>query len=225
MKIYPAIKRGFDVVFSIIGLILSSPILLLTALAIKLDSRGPVLFWQDRLGKGGKTFRICKFRSMSTGAEKTGSGVYSGKDDPRVTRVGKIIRLTSIDELPQLVNIIQGAMSFIGPRPPLTYHPWRFEEYTEEQKKMFSVRPGVTGWAQVNGRKTVEWNHRIEMSCWYAENMRFLLDLKIFIITIGKVFRGEDNVNKEQTAAASDIANSKNTINEEEHESPSNRSF
>ena len=137
---------------------------------------------------------------MVVGAEKQGSGVYSGKNDARVTKVGKIIRATSIDELPQLINILKGEMSFIGPRPALTYHPWPLEEYTDEQKKMFAVRPGVTGWAQVNGRKEVEWPRRIEMNVWYVENMSFLLDLKIFFKTIFKVFTNADNVNSTETA-------------------------
>ena len=117
-----------------------------------------------------------------------------------LVKIGKILRATSIDELPQLINILKGEMSFIGPRPALTYHPWKFEEYTEEQKKMFAVRPGVTGWAQVNGRKEVEWPKRIEMNVWYVEHMSFLLDVKIFFKTILKVFTNADNVNSTETA-------------------------
>ena len=189
-----------DVFFSAILLMLGAIPLLIVALVVKLESKGPALFKQERLGMNGKVFRIYKFRSMVVGAEKQGSGVYSGKNDARVTKVGKIIRATSIDELPQLINILKGEMSFIGPRPALTYHPWPFEEYTEEQKKMFAVRPGVTGWAQVNGRKEVEWPRRIEMNVWYVENMSFVLDLKIFFKTIFKVFTNADNVNSTETA-------------------------
>lgn len=141
-----------DIAVSGAGLIITSPILLLTALLIKIDSPGKVLFMQERIGKDGKVFKIAKFRSMCTGAEHTGSGVYSGKDDARVTRVGKFIRATSIDELPQLYNILKGDMSLIGPRPPLTYHPWTIDKYTEEQLHMFDVRPGITGWAQIHSR-------------------------------------------------------------------------
>ena len=141
------IKRYIGVGVSVFGLVITLPVLLITAVAIKLDSEGNVLFRQKRLGKDGKEFTIYKFRSMCMNAEKTGSGQYSFKGDPRVTRVGKIIRATSIDELPQFLNIIKGDMSLIGFRPPLTYHPWSVEKYTDEQKKMFSVRPGVTGWA------------------------------------------------------------------------------
>ena len=197
---YIKIKRAMDVFFSAILLMLGAIPLLIVALVVKLESKGPALFKQERLGMNGKVFRIYKFRSMVVGAEKQGSGVYSGKNDARVTKVGKIIRATSIDELPQLINILKGEMSFIGPRPALTYHPWLFEEYTEEQKKMFAVRPGVTGWAQVNGRKEVEWPRRIEMNVWYVENMSFVLDLKIFFKTIFKVFTNADNVNSTETA-------------------------
>lgn len=196
---YIFIKRILDIVGSCIGLVCLIPIYLLTALAIKIDSQGPVLFLQERLGYKGKVFRIYKFRSMNVGAERTGSGVYSGKKDPRVTIVGRIIRATSIDELPQLLNILKGEMSFIGPRPPLTYHPWPLEQYTAEQKKMFDLRPGITGWAQIHGRKDVEWNRRIELSVWYVEHCSFLLDVKIFFVTIFKVFSNADNENKKKT--------------------------
>ena len=152
---YKFFKRAFDVLFSFVGLIVAALPMLLVALLIKIDSEGPVLFKQKRLGLNHKEFYIYKFRSMIVDAEK--SGVYSDDKDKRLTRVGKILRKTSIDELPQLVNILKGEMSFIGPRPPLTYHPWPIEEYTDEQKRMFDVRPGITGWAQVNGRKSVEW--------------------------------------------------------------------
>ena len=193
------IKRFFDVFISLFGIIVLSPLFLITALVIKIDSKGPIIFKQNRLGKEGKVFKIYKFRSMCTGAEKIGSGVYSGKNDNRVTRVGKVIRATSIDELPQLINILKGEMSLIGPRPALTYHPWTFDQYSDEQKKMFNVRPGVTGWAQVNGRKEVEWNRRIELNVYYVENLSFLLDLKIFLLTIIKVIANADNANTTET--------------------------
>lgn len=199
-------KRLIDVVLSFIGIIVVSPIYLLTAIFIRLESEGPVIFKQKRLGVNGVPFNIYKFRSMYINSENKGSGVYSGKDDPRVTKVGKFIRLTSIDELPQFFNILKGDMAIIGPRPALTYHPWPYEEYTEEQKKMFSVRPGVTGWAQIHGRKDVEWNKRIEMNVWYAEHLNFWLDVKIFFATIFKVITFKDNYNVEETAAKTDSA-------------------
>ena len=188
-------KRVIDIVLSVIGIIICLIPMIITAIAIKIDSPGPVLFKQKRIGYKGKVFTIYKFRSMCQGAEHTGTGVYSGADDMRVTRVGKIIRATSIDELPQLFNIIKGDMSFIGPRPPLTYHPWPIKEYTEEQLHMFDARPGITGWAQVNGRKGVEWHKRIELNCWYVDNMSLWLDIKILFTTFFKVLKNEDNVN------------------------------
>ena len=196
---YKHVKRVFDIFAATIAAVILSPIRVVTAIAIKLDSPGPVIFKQDRLGLGGKVFRIYKFRSMCQGAEHTGSGVYSGANDMRVTRVGKIIRATSIDELPQLFNIIKGDMSFIGPRPPLTYHPWDISEYTEEQFRMFSVRPGISGWAQVHGRKEVEWHERIRLNVWYVDHMSLLLDIKILFMTFIKVIKNDDNVNSSIT--------------------------
>ena len=138
-------------------------------------------------------------REFTQAREIRGSGVYSGKGDPRVTKIGKFIRATSIDELPQLINIIKGDMALIGPRPPLTYHPWKWEEYTDEQKRMFEVRPGITGWAQTHGRKDVEWHKRIELNVWYVDHISFGLDFKIFWLTIFKVFTNADNENKGET--------------------------
>lgn len=196
---YKYIKRFLDILISIIALILLSWLLLITAIAIKVESKGPVIFKQERLGKGGKVFKIYKFRSMCVGAETQGSGVYSGKGDSRITKVGRIIRATSIDELPQLVNILKGDMAFIGPRPPLTYHPWTVDKYTPEQFRMFEVRPGITGWAQVNGRKGVEWHKRIELNVWYVDNMSFPLDVKILFKTVANVITNKDNENTEAT--------------------------
>ena len=136
---------------------------------------------------------------MCQGAEHTGSGVYSGRGDARVTRIGKFIRATSIDELPQLFNIICGDMSLIGPRPPLTYHPWPIDDYSTEQRRMFDVRPGITGWAQVHGRKDVEWHRRIELNVWYVDHISLWLDMKIFFMTIFKVVTNADNENKGET--------------------------
>lgn len=198
------IKRGIDCVLMSIALILLFIPMVIVAIAVKIDSPGPVLFKQDRIGKNGKVFKILKFRSMCVGAEKTGSGVYSGKGDARVTRVGKIIRATSLDELPQIINILRGDMSIIGPRPPLTYHPWEYDKYTDEQKRMFDVRPGMTGWAQINGRKDVEWHKRIELNVWYVDHISFLLDLKIFFLTIFKVLTNADNENKGETLKKTD---------------------
>lgn len=196
---YRVVKRFFDILFSALILIILSPIILISALLVKLTSKGPVIFKQTRYGKDAKEFTIYKFRTMQVDSEHTGSGVYSDDSDPRMTRIGKILRKTSIDELPQMVNILRGDMSLIGPRPPLTYHPWPLEQYTKEQLRMFEVRPGITGWAQVHGRKDVEWNKRIRYSIYYVDHVSFGLDLKIFFMTIGKVFTNADNENKGAT--------------------------
>ena len=187
------LKRVFDLFFAILILFLSAPVMLLIALAIRLDSNGPVIFAQPRLGKDGKAFPMYKFRTMIVDAEK--GGVYSDDRDPRITRIGKILRKTSLDELPQCINIIRGDMSFVGFRPPLTYHPWDISEYTQEQLRMFEVRPGITGWAQVNGRKAVQWPKRIEMNVWYVDNVSVGLDLKILVMTVFKVLGNRDNEN------------------------------
>lgn len=191
------LKRFIDIFLSLCAVVILSPIYLLTAAAIKIESPGPVIFKQARIGLDGNAFNIYKFRSMYVGAEKY--GVYSDNKDTRVTKVGRVIRKLSIDELPQLLNILSGDMSLIGPRPPLTYHPWPLEDYTKEQRRMFDVRPGITGWAQVHGRKDVEWHKRIELNVWYVDNISFWLDVKIFFLTIFKVLTGADNENKGAT--------------------------
>jgi len=194
---YNFIKRLFDVIVAFFGLIILFPFLIIVAILIKIDSKGPIIFKQKRIGKKGKVFNIYKFRSMTVNAEK--QGVYEVKNDMRVTKIGKIIRKLSIDEFPQFINILKGDMSVIGPRPTLTYHPWPLEKYTDLQKKRFNVRPGVTGWAQVNGRKDVEWNRRIELDLFYVDHMSLLLDVKILIMTVYKVIFMKDNVNKSST--------------------------
>ena len=195
-------KRLIDILLASIGIILLALPMLLIALLVKVDSKGPVIFKQARVGKGGKVFNIYKFRSMCVGAEQTGSGVYSGKGDNRVTRIGRILRATSLDELPQFFNVLVGHMSFVGPRPPLTYHPWNIDQYTDEQFRMFEVRPGITGWAQINGRKGVEWNKRIELNVWYVDNVSLWLDIKILFLTVVKVFKNADNENVGATVSS-----------------------
>lgn len=192
-------KRFFDIFFSFFGIVVAFIPMVIIAVLIKLDSKGEIVFRQKRIGRNGKVFEIYKFRSMCVGAEGTGSGVYSGKNDSRVTKVGRILRATSLDEIPQLFNVLFGHMSFIGPRPPLTYHPWPIEEYTEEQLRMFEVRPGISGWAQVNGRKEVEWNKRIQLNVWYVDHISLLLDLKILFLTVFKIFINADNENTGET--------------------------
>ena len=198
------IKRILDFILALLGLLILWPILLLAMLAIVIEDPGPALFRQKRLGYRGREFTMLKLRSMRVNAEHTGSGVYSGKNDPRVTKVGRILRKTSIDELPQLINLLRGDMSLIGPRPPLTYHPWPIDQYTPEQRRMFDVRPGITGWAQTHGRKDVEWHKRIELNVWYVDHISFWLDVKIFFLTIFKVFSNADNVNTGETLKQED---------------------
>lgn len=191
------LKRFMDIVLALIGIAVAGIPMLLIALCVKLESPGPALFKQERLGKDGKVFKIYKFRSMCVGAEK--GGVYSDNKDTRVTRVGRIIRATSLDELPQFFNVLLGHMSFIGPRPPLTYHPWPLEEYSDFQRRMFEVRPGITGWTQTHGRKDVEWHRRIELNVWYVDHLTLWLDIKILFLTVFKVLTAADNENKGAT--------------------------
>lgn len=191
------IKRVFDILVSFELILLAFVPSLLISLIIVLDSRGPVFFKQERIGKNKKVFKMLKFRSMKVNSES--KGVYEQKNDSRITKFGKFLRKTSLDELPQILNIFIGQMSFIGPRPPLTYHPWTIDKYDSEQIRMFNVRPGITGWAQVNGRKNVEWNARIKLNVWYVDNCDLFLDLKIFFKTIGAVFSNKDNYNNDTT--------------------------
>ena len=193
------VKRAIDIVLALLAIFVSLLPTLIIAIAIKIDSPGAVVFRQKRLGLHGREFYMYKFRTMCENAESIG-GVYCKKGDARVTRVGHFLRETSIDELPQFFNVLKGDMSLIGPRPPLTYHPWPLEKYTDEQRRMFDVRPGITGWAQVHGRKEVEWDHRIELNVWYVNHVTFKIDLLIFIKTVAAVLTNADNENSTETA-------------------------
>ena len=182
------------------GIILFWWLFLIIGVLIRIDDpSGPALFIQDRVGQYGRVYKMYKFRTMKVDAEHTGSGVYSDDNDPRVTRLGRFLRAASLDELPQLINLAKGDMALIGFRSPLTYHPWPWSEYTKEQKKMFLLKPGITGWAQVHGRRTVEWHDRIRMNNWYADHVSFFLDLRIFFMTIFKVIENKDNENIGET--------------------------
>jgi lipopolysaccharide/colanic/teichoic acid biosynthesis glycosyltransferase len=200
MMSYLSIKRLLDVFFSLVLLAVLSPLLILVAILIKLESKGPVLFKQDRIGFQANPFQMFKFRSMVQGAASMGSGQYSFKGDPRVTRIGRIIRMTSIDELPQLINIFRGDMSFIGPRPTLIFHPYPIDQFPAYALRRFSVRPGITGWAQVNGRKELPWEKRFEYDLEYVDRCSFRLDVRIFLKTFGKLVSFSDNVNTGKTA-------------------------
>lgn len=184
-------KRLFDITFSILGILVTSPVLLIISLSIIIDSKGSIIFKQYRLGKYGKEFYMFKFRSMVENAETMGTGLFSYKDDQRVTRVGQFLRKTSLDELPQLFNILKGEMSFVGPRPPVTYELGNYNEFSDELKKRFIVKPGVTGFAQIKGRNELSWDEKIQYDLNYIENFYkwgILLDLKILITTIFVVF-------------------------------------
>ena len=186
-------KPFFDIACALIVFVLSSPILLVTAIAIKIDSKGPVIFTQKRVGKNGKVYDMYKFRSMCVGAEQQEGGVFCTKGDARVTKVGRFIRATSIDELPQVINILKGEMSIIGPRPVLTYYPKNWDEYSENELKRFDVLPGITGWAAVHGRKTNTVEARFAYDNYYVENLSFWLDVKILFMTVKSVLTNEGN--------------------------------
>lgn len=184
-------KRCLDVFFSLLLLIFLSPILILVGLLIKLTSKGPVFFLQDRLGLDGKVFRMFKFRSMVVNAEQQGTGLFSYENDPRITAVGSIIRRSSIDELPQLFNVLIGDMSLVGPRPPVTYELGNYEDFDADLKKRFTVLPGLTGLAQVSGRNDLSWPEKIKLDLEYIELARkqgILVDLNIMYKTIFVVF-------------------------------------
>jgi lipopolysaccharide/colanic/teichoic acid biosynthesis glycosyltransferase len=168
--------RALDVVIASVALVLASPILLLAAIAIKLDSRGPVIYRSRRVGRGGVEFNLLKLRTMHPGADPVGVGVPVLAGDPRVTRVGRLLRRSSLDELPNLVNVLRGDLAIVGPRPTL---PAQVADYTPHQRRRLEVRPGVTGWAQVNGRAGIPWNERIELDVFYVDNRSLVLDLKV----------------------------------------------
>lgn len=191
-------KRAVDVVVAASGLVFLAPVLVAVMVTIRLTSSGPAIFRQDRIGRDGRVFTIYKFRTMHLGAEA--AGVYSRRGDTRITDVGRFLRATSVDELPQLWNILRGDMSLVGPRPPLTYHPWAWPNYPKEAKRRFCVRPGITGWAQVNGRKSLSWPERIQLDAHYVDNVSWHLDLRILLLTLIRAFRSVDNVNTSQTA-------------------------
>ena len=180
-------NRAADVALAGLGLVVTSPLLVAAGLAVKLEDGGPVLFRQTRVGKDGKDFELLKLRSMVVDAERTGAGHAVDQGDRRITRVGRLLRRTSIDELPQLWNIVRGDMSVIGPRPTLRY---QVERYSERQRRRLDVRPGLTGWAQIHGRATLPWAERIELDVWYVEHRSPRVDLRILLRTPLALFGG-----------------------------------
>ncbi|HPQ35353.1 MAG TPA: sugar transferase [Tenuifilaceae bacterium] len=185
-------KRVFDFTISLVSILVLLPFYLVISLLIKFDTKGSVFFRQNRLGKNGKVFRIFKFRTMVTNAESIGTGLFTDGNDTRITKVGAFLRKFSLDEVPQLINILKGDMSLIGPRPPVPYHPYEYNEYPEKYKVRFNYKPGITGWAQVHGRTNLTWPQRLELDCEYHNNFSLILDVKIVFLTIYKILKMED---------------------------------
>lgn len=182
------LKRAFDIVISSVALTLLSPLMALIALAIKLDDGGPVFYVQNRVGKDGRVFRCYKFRSMIVNAEKIGLGLEVAKDDPRITRVGKVLRHWRLDEIPQCFNVLKGDMSVVGPR---TAVPSQAALYTPLQRRRLEMKPGMAGWAFVNGNNAIPWDKRIELDIWYIDHWSLWLDFVIFLKAVGVVLRRE----------------------------------
>ncbi len=180
-------NRAADVAIAGIGLFVASPVLALAAVAIKLEDGGPVLYRQSRVGKDGVDFELLKLRTMVVGAERQGAGFAVDRGDPRITRVGRVLRRLSLDELPQLWNVVRGDMSIVGPRPTLRY---QVDQYTPRQRRRLEVKPGITGWAQVHGRAGLAWADRIELDVWYVDHRSARLDLEILARTPLALFSG-----------------------------------
>jgi undecaprenyl phosphate N,N'-diacetylbacillosamine 1-phosphate transferase len=188
------IKRLVDFFGSVIGIIIISPVLIIISILIKLTSKGPVFFRQERLGKNGKVFKILKFRTMIVNAEKIGDGLsVKDENDNRITRIGKLLRATSLDELPQLWNVLIGEMSLVGPRPPVTYFPYKgYKDYPDWAKNRFTMRPGVTGLTQVTVRNSVSWDERIVVDNQYIDSFNMWFDVKILFRTFRKLLKSEN---------------------------------
>jgi lipopolysaccharide/colanic/teichoic acid biosynthesis glycosyltransferase len=180
-------SRALDVAVAGALLLLASPLLVLSALAIRLESRGPALYRQRRVGQDGEPFELWKLRTMVPGAEAMGAGIYVLEGDARITRVGRVLRRFSLDELPNLINVLRGEMALVGPRPTIQE---QVDRYTDRQRRRLEVKPGITGWAQVNGRLTLPWPERIELDVWYVENRSLRLDLRILAKTVRMLATG-----------------------------------
>jgi len=181
-------RRAFDVVVAATALVVTSPLLLAAITAVKVESRGGAFYRQRRVGLHGREFEVLKLRTMVHGAEHMGAGMAVNTGDDRITRVGRLLRRTSLDELPNLVNVLKGEMAIVGPRPTLAS---QVAQYTERERGRLAVRPGITGWAQVNGRASLPWSERIELDLWYIEHRSWRMDLKILWRSAQLVVRGE----------------------------------
>jgi lipopolysaccharide/colanic/teichoic acid biosynthesis glycosyltransferase len=180
-------RRAFDLLVAAAALLLASPLLALAMLAIRLESRGSPIYRQRRVGRDGRPFDVLKLRTMVTGAERIGAGLAVSEGDTRITRVGRLLRRTSLDELPNLVNVLRGEMAIVGPRPTV---PVQVDRYSERQRGRLAVKPGITGWAQVHGRTELPWDERIELDLWYIEHRSWRLDLRILRRTVAMVLGG-----------------------------------
>jgi lipopolysaccharide/colanic/teichoic acid biosynthesis glycosyltransferase len=174
------VSRALDVALATALVVLTAPLLAVAALAIRLESGGPVFYRQRRVGKDGRPFEVWKLRTMVAGAESMGAGIYVLEGDPRITRVGRLLRRFSLDEIPNLINVLKGDMAMVGPRPTVQE---QVDRYTERQRRRLEVKPGITGWAQINGRTSLPWPERIELDVWYVENRSLRLDLRILART------------------------------------------
>ena len=183
----PNASRALDLLVASLALALAAPLLALAAILIKLESRGPVFYRQRRVGRGGEPFELWKLRTMVPGAESMGAGIYVVEGDPRITRTGRLLRRLSLDELPNLINVLRGEMAIVGPRPTVQE---QVDRYTDRQRRRLEVRPGITGWAQVNGRTSLPWPERIELDVWYVEHRSLRLDLRILARTIRMLATG-----------------------------------
>ena len=181
-------SRALDLIVASLVLAIGSPLLAVAALLIKLESRGPVFYRQRRVGRGGDPFELWKLRTMVPGAEAMGAGIYVVEGDPRITRVGRLLRRFSLDELPNLVNVLKGEMAIVGPRPTVQE---QVDRYTDRQRRRLEVKPGITGWAQVNGRASLPWHERIELDVWYVDHRTLRLDMAILWKTVRLLVTGE----------------------------------
>lgn len=197
-KFSRTIKRIFDLIAALGGLIILSPIILIVAILVRYNLGSPIIFVQERIGKDNKKFKMVKFRSMTNQKDKDGNLLPNKK---RLTKFGEILRNSSLDELPELINVLKGDMSLVGPRPlPVNYLPL----YSEEQLKRHNVLPGITGWAQINGRNSIKWGKKFELDIWYVENQSLLLDIKILFLTVFKVLKKE-NINQAEAIGMEDF--------------------